>query len=406
MAEAGRIVTGFARALRAQGISLPTGSVVLFAEALALVGLGPGPGAAYWAGRATLICRPEDIPVYDRVFASYWQDRVPGGQRAPGAGSSLTLAVDTHDAGPEPAGDDGAGEDLSDEVLALRYSAVEVLRDRDLASLAAEEWAEAERLVSALRVSSELRPSRRTRPSRRRSHGPPDLRATVRRNMPAGGVPIRRAWRTAVERPRRMVFLLDVSGSMEPYARGLVRFAHAAVASRRAGRVEVFTMGTRLTRITRELGRRDPDAALSAAAAAVSDWSGGTRLGGSLEEFNRVWGIRGLARGAVVVICSDGWDRGAPGMVASEMARLSRVAHRIVWVNPLKASPGYAPLARGMAAALPYVDQFVEGHSVASLEDLALTIAGAGVRVPVPAGAPAAAGAAAAAGAPTKEVQL
>ncbi|MGH9115936.1 MAG: vWA domain-containing protein [Acidimicrobiales bacterium] len=389
MADVGRIITGFARALRAQGISLPTGSVVCFAEALALLGLGRGADAVYWAGRATLICRPEDIPVYDRVFASYWQDGIAGEPPVPVAGSSLTLAVDADDTGPDGGDADGAGEDLSDDVLALRYSAVEVLRDRDLASLAADEWAEAHRLVSVLRICSELRPSRRTRTTRRRSHGPPDLRATIRRSMPAGGVPIRRAWKTAVERPRRMVFLLDVSGSMEPYARGLVRFAHAAVASRRAGSVEVFTMGTRLTRVTKELGQRDPDAALAAASAAVSDWSGGTRLGDSLEEFNRVWGVRGLARGAVVVICSDGWDRGAPGLVESEMARLSRIAHRIVWVNPLKASPGYAPLARGMAAALPYVDQFVEGHSVASLEDLALTIAG--VRRD--------------AGAPTKEVQ-
>lgn len=173
-----------------------------------------------------------------------------------------------------------------------------------------------------------------------------------------------------------MVFLLDVSGSMEPYSRALVRFAHAAVASRRSGRVEVFTLGTRLTRVTREMGRRDPEAALAAAAAAVHDWSGGTRLGSGLGEFNETWGVRGTARGAVVVICSDGWDRGDPDVMAAQMARLSLVAHRVIWVNPLKASPGYAPLARGMAAALPYVDLFVEGHSVSSLEGLAARIAG------------------------------
>jgi hypothetical protein len=174
-----------------------------------------------------------------------------------------------------------------------------------------------------------------------------------------------------------MVFLLDVSGSMEPYARGLARFAHAAVSSRRAGQVEVFTVGTRLTRVTRELARRDPEAALASVAAAVNDWSGGTRIGASIQQFNDRWGVRGLARGAIVIICSDGWDRGDPELVGSEMARLSRVARRIVWVNPLKASPGYAPLARGMASALPYVDQFVEGHSVASLEQLAHLVAGA-----------------------------
>jgi uncharacterized protein with von Willebrand factor type A (vWA) domain len=163
---------------------------------------------------------------------------------------------------------------------------------------------------------------------------------------------------------------------MEPYARGLARFAHAAVASRRAGQVEVFTIGTRLTRITRDLRRRDPDAALASAARSVSDWSGGTRLGVSLQEFNDQWGSRGLARGAIVVVCSDGWDRGDPELIGAEMARLARVARRVVWVNPLKASPGYAPLARGMAAALPYVDQFVEGHAVSSLERLAEIIGG------------------------------
>ena len=179
-----------------------------------------------------------------------------------------------------------------------------------------------------------------------------------------------------MRRPRRLVFVLDVSGSMEPYARGLLRFAHAAVTARKAGRVEVFTIGTRLTRITRELSSRDPDAALAGSADAVADWSGGTRLGSGIQELNDFWGVRGLARGAVVVICSDGWDRGSPELLGSEMARLARVAHRVVWVNPLKASPGYAPLARGMAAALPYVDQFVEGHAVSSLERLAGLISG------------------------------
>jgi uncharacterized protein len=187
-----------------------------------------------------------------------------------------------------------------------------------------------------------------------------------------------------VSRPRRLVLLLDVSGSMEPYARGLARFAHAAVGSRRSGRVEVFTIGTRLTRITRELTRRDPDAALTSAAESVADWSGGTRLGASLAEFNTRWGVKGMARGAVVVICSDGWDRGDPAVIGDEMARLSRVARRVVWVNPLKASPGYAPLARGMAAALPFVDQFVEGHAVSSLERLAEIIAGTATREPRP----------------------
>jgi uncharacterized protein with von Willebrand factor type A (vWA) domain len=160
---------------------------------------------------------------------------------------------------------------------------------------------------------------------------------------------------------------------MDPYARALLRFLHAAVVGR--SRVEAFALGTRLTRITRELSSRDPDAALREATRSVTDWSGGTRLGEGLRVFNDRYGVRGMARGAVVVILSDGWDRGDPGQLAEEMARLRRVAYRIVWVNPLKASPGYAPLARGMAAALPFVDDFVEGHSVAALESLAEVIA-------------------------------
>jgi uncharacterized protein with von Willebrand factor type A (vWA) domain len=170
-------------------------------------------------------------------------------------------------------------------------------------------------------------------------------------------------------RRRRVVLLLDVSGSMEAYARALVRFAHVAVAARR--QVEAFALGTRLTRLTRELSSRDPDEALARASSAVSDWSGGTRLGEALRAFNDEWGVRGMARGAIVVLLSDGWDRGDPDDLAEQMARLHRVAHKVVWVNPLKASPGYQPLARGMAAALPHVDEFVEGHSLASLEQLA-----------------------------------
>ncbi|HEX8803534.1 MAG TPA: VWA domain-containing protein, partial [Acidimicrobiales bacterium] len=168
----------------------------------------------------------------------------------------------------------------------------------------------------------------------------------------------------------RLVLLVDVSGSMAPYSRALVRFGHAAVAARRAGAVEAFALGTRVTRITRELASHDPDEALRRAAEVVVDWDGGTRLGEGLRRFADRWGVRGVARGAVVVVLSDGWDRGDPDLLGAEMARLRRVAHRIVWVNPLKASPGYAPLARGMAAALPHVDAFVPGHSVAALEAL------------------------------------
>ena len=370
-----RIVAGFVRALRGAGVGLPTGSAVLFAQALGLVGLDRA-DRVYWAGRATLIRRPDDVRVYDRVFASYWRDRRISPTMPLPAPDPVTLAVD-EDGSDSPSAAD-RGDSSPPDVQALRYSAVEVLIHKDMAGLTRAEWDEARRLISAFSVTTELRPSRRTRPARRRSRGHPDLRGTVRRSIPSGGVPLRRSWRAPVDRPRRLVLLLDISGSMEPYARGLARFAHAAIASRRTGRVEVFALGTRLTRVTRELAARDPEAALRTAVDAVSDWSGGTRLGTSLREFNDRWGVRGMARGAIVVICSDGWDRGDPETVAAEMGRLSRIAHRVVWVNPLKASPGYAPLARGMAAALPFVDQFVEGHSVASLVELAGIVNGAG----------------------------
>jgi uncharacterized protein with von Willebrand factor type A (vWA) domain len=194
----------------------------------------------------------------------------------------------------------------------------------------------------------------------------------VRRSLRAGGEVAPPVFNKTGTRPRPLVLLLDVSGSMEPYARAFVRFVHAAVVSRT--RVEAFALGTRLTRVTRELSSRDPDAAVHAAASRVVDWAGGTRLGDGLRAFNDEWGIRGMARGAIVVILSDGWDRGEPEALAEQMARLSRVAYKVVWVNPLKASPGYAPLAQGMAAALPHVDVFVEGHSLAALEEVAEVI--------------------------------
>jgi uncharacterized protein with von Willebrand factor type A (vWA) domain len=283
--------------------------------------------------------------------------------------TEVTIAFDAGEGGDAPL-DDAPGD--ADPHLRVRFSRAEVLRHRDFAEYTPGEHAEARRLMSDLRLVSALRPSRRQRPTPRAS-GSTDLRRTVRRSLRAGGEATPRAFRTDSSRPRRIVLLCDVSGSMEPYARALLRFLHVAVVGR--GRVEAFALGTRLTRITRELSSRDPDAALGSAAARVLDWSGGTRLGEGLRAFNDRWGVRGMARGAIVVILSDGWDRGEPDLLAREMARLTLVAHRIVWVNPLKSSPEYAPLARGMAAALPYVDDFVEGHSLGALEELVAVLA-------------------------------
>jgi uncharacterized protein with von Willebrand factor type A (vWA) domain len=365
-----RMAVAFSRLLRGAGLDVPVGSVTTFAEALAVTGIEQR-SPVYWAGRATLVRRPEDIGAFDRVFAAFWHD-CPLAPPLPPEREEVVLAIDADDDGE--AGGDGEDEP-SLPTITVRYSPTEVLRHKDFAAYTHEEFAEARTLMADLRLAGELRRSRRLRPTDRAS-GRPDLRRTVRRALRSGGEPVRRAWLAPAERPRRVVLLCDVSGSMEPYARALVRFLHAAVTARGAGRVEAFALGTRLTRITRELSWRDPDAALADAAKAVTDWSGGTRLGEGLREFNDRWGVRGMARGAVVVILSDGWDRGDPERLGTEMARLHRVAHRVVWVNPLKAAPGYAPLARGMAAALPHVDDFVEGHSMASLEHLAAVVAG------------------------------
>jgi hypothetical protein len=364
--EPARLVVAFARSLRRAGLDAPLDATIAFGEALALVGVGAG-GPTYWAGRAVFVHRPEEIAVYDRVFGAFFGGIAGGASGAPRL--EQIVALDADDAGST----DGTGDRHdADDVQAVRFSRVEVLRTRDFAAYTAAEHDEARRLMAALATSAAPRESRRRVPARRaRRH--PDLRATVRSSIRTDGELIRRRYRRRATRPRRLVLLLDVSGSMEAYARALVRFVHAAVIG--AARVEAFALGTRLTRLTREFATHDPDAAVAAAARRVVDWSGGTRLGETLHTFNEQWGARGLARGAVVVILSDGWDRGDPDVLHSEMQRLSRVAHRVIWVNPLKASPGYVPIAQGMAAALPFVDEFVEGHSLDALQRVAAAIA-------------------------------
>jgi len=370
-----RIVVAFAGVLRGAGLDVAAGDVVSYARALGQVGVDLR-RRVYWAGRATLIHRPEDIATYDGAFALFWDGHEPF--LTPRHATPVVVEVDSDD-GDGPADDRPGPDEASAPTISVRYSATEVLRHQDFSAFSAADWAEGRRLLAAMRITSERRRSRRLRPTKRQ-RGRPDVGRTVRRALTSDGEPIRRAWRAPSDRPRRLVLLVDISGSMEPYARALLRFAHAALCARGMGMVEVFTLGTRLTRVTRPLSGRDPDAALSEAGDAVADWSGGTRLGEGLRVFNDRWGTRGMARGAVMVILSDGWDRGDPADLGSEMARLHRVAHRVVWVNPLKASPGYAPLARGMAAALPYVDEFVEGHSLASLDHLAAVVGGAGER--------------------------
>ena len=362
-----RIVAGFVTSLRTAGLDVPVGAAIAFRRALDAVGVDDR-SAVFWAGRATLLHRPEDHQLYDTIFNAYWLARADAPTTIEELVEHVTLAIDQDSGASDPDSDETA----DGPTITLRYSPHEVLGDKDFAECSAEELAEAQQMMTVMRLATSVRPSRRLVRSKR-LRGAPDLRRTVRASLRSHGEPARRWFHEPAKQPRRLVLLLDVSGSMEAYARALLRFVHVAVVGRR--RVEAFAMGTRLSRLTRELSSRDPEEAFRAAAAAVDDWSGGTRLGASLRVFNDEWGVRGMARGAVVVILSDGWDRGDPDEMAEQMARLSRVAHRVVWVNPLKASPGYAPLAQGMAAALPYVDEFIEGHSLNSLHELGRVIA-------------------------------
>jgi uncharacterized protein with von Willebrand factor type A (vWA) domain len=362
------IAVAFTQILRGIGLAVPASSTHAFAEALGAVGLATRDGV-YWAGRATLVRRPEDIDPFDRAFAVFFEGRTGPGALAEEPPLHITIAIDTDDESNDDSNDEH--DPNHDETIELRFSAAEVLRHKDFAAYTDEELQLAHTLMSDLRLVGSPRASLRLQPTSRAGRHP-DIRATVRASMRAGGEPVRRHFREPSTRLRRLVLVLDVSGSMEPYARGLLRFVHAAVAGRQ--KVEAFALGTRLTRLTRELTSRDPDVALRAASTRMTDWSGGTRLGVGLRTFNDEWGVRGLARNSIVVIMSDGWDRGDPDLLADQMQRLQRVTHRLIWVNPLKVTPGYAPLARGMAAALPYVDRFVEGHSIAAMDELARVI--------------------------------
>ncbi|WBO62269.1 vWA domain-containing protein [Streptomyces camelliae] len=362
------MLLGFVRALRAAGVEASTERLHAFLRAVAA--LRPGVRAdVFWAGRATLCGGHDDLERYERVFAAYFGS---AGERAPrparaAAPSRLRLVARK---APVVAGMPGDGEPQGPPAAVLAGSA-EVLRHRDVATLDAAERAQLRCLLAAFALEGQARRSARRRPARR---GEVDPRRTVRELLRRGGEPARLRRHARVERPRRVVLLVDVSGSMAPYADALLRFAHAAV---RAGRTEAFTIGTRLTRVTRELSHRDPDVAMAAVAAAVPDWRGGTRLGELVREFLNRWGQRGMARGAIVVLLSDGWERGDPELLGRQMRRLHALAHQVIWANPRKARPGYAPLAAGMAAALPSVDAFVEGHSLAALERLAAVVRGA-----------------------------
>ena len=365
------VLVGFGRVLRAEGLVVGSGRLVTYAQALA--GLDPSdPDDLYWAGRACLVSSHDDVAAYDRAFRQ-WLAGGPGGElKVSGVVPRRQPTLSLEPPAATTPGPPGRPERPRGSLA----SSAEVLRHLPFAGCTPEELAALGSLMARLRLDPPLRRSRRTTAGERGRRL--DLRRSLRRSLRTHGELVHPARRTRRFQPRRVVLVLDVSGSMRGCSRALLQFAQVATARRARSRgaaaappTEVFCFGTRLTRITPQLALRRPDEALARAADAVVDWEGGTRIGDSLAELVRVWGRRGLVRGAVVVICSDGLERGDPAVLAGELARLARLAHRIVWVNPLKADPRYQPLARGMHAALPFVDVFVSGHDLSSLESFA-----------------------------------
>ncbi len=352
------LLLGFARALRAAGLPVTADREAGYLESVAVVGLDDEV-ATYWAGRATLCSGPDDIARYDQVFATWFTHRLPGSPRVGPPAPPVTQAS------LDEQGGEGDGEREA-EMLRATASSTEVLRHRDVAQMSAAEKAALAALFGSLR-----RPDPRRRTSRRREwhRGEIDARRTLRRQLQRMGEPGRLEWRRRGTRSRRVVMLVDVSGSMSSYADSLLRLAHRWSVGRT--NVEVFTMGTRLTHVTRAMRQRDPERALIAAGDVVPDWSGGTRLGESLKAFLDRWGQRGMARGAVVVIFSDGWERGGVDLLDEQMRRLRSLAHRVVWVNPHRGKAGYQPIQQGIVAALPHCDDLVAGHSLRTFDALA-----------------------------------
>jgi len=359
------LLVNFTAELRSAGLSVGSGDVLTYCAAVGA--LDPTDLLdLYWGGRTTLVTRRENIPVYDRVFRRFFLDG-----RDP-VRALLNLQHPEHSRAAEgvvqvPATD--PGEELQEQVsLGLVASDAETLRHKSFPACTPEELAALRRIMARIRLTP---PRRRTRRTTTAAAGrAPDLRRMVRQSLRLHGEPPELAWRQRKVRLRPLILILDVSGSMADYSRHLLQFAYSA--KRATARVEVFCFGTRLTRITRALDHRKPDDALERAAGVVFDWEGGTRIGASLDAFVRDWGRRGLCRGGIVVICSDGLDRGDPEMLAMAMQRLRRLSYRVVWMNPHKGNdPHFRPSTLGMLAAAPSIDLILSGHDLSSLEELA-----------------------------------
>lgn len=381
----------FGRALRRAGVNTTMGQVMDFVRSAEMIEIGRRTEFRE-AARACLITNKDDLPTFDRVFESYWRAKpdfsdqfYEGGEPGDdsyevGEGEGDEAEGTADDAAEAEGGkrqrsemmepddsaessDDSDGE--SDDVLS--FSAAEVLRDRDFADLTEEELAQARHLMEKLHWKIGQRRSRRRVSSPKGRFIDP--RRTMRRSLQTAGVPLRLSRRKTKTKPRQLVVICDVSGSMDRYSRILLQFIYAI--ENNMARVEAFVFGTRLTRISRLLRRRSIDDAMQRVAREVQDWSGGTRIGQSLQTFNMTWARRVLRNGAVVIIISDGWDRGDPELLRSEMSRLQRGSYRLIWLNPLLGSPRYEPLTRGMQAAIPFIDDFMTVHNMASLEALA-----------------------------------
>jgi uncharacterized protein len=365
------VLTGFAGELRAAGLRIGTGDVLSYFAAM--TPLDPTDLLdLYWAGRAALLSRHEDEAVYDQVFRGYFlgEDAALRGELLFSAESVAEAEAALTMPGTEP----GPEQDEEQPVLGWMASDVDALKHRSFTACTPDELAALRRIMTRMRLTPPARRTRRTRPAPAGTE--PDLRATIRESMRMHGEPPGRLFfRRRKTRLRPLILVLDVSGSMAAYSRHLLQFAHTArhaAGSAAKGRVEVFCFGSRLTRITSELTHQRVDAALEEAARTVEDWEGGTRIGQSLDELVRKWGRGGLCRGGVVVICSDGLDRGDPEVLALAMERLARLCHRIVWLNPHKGDAAdFRPSTLGMMVAAPHIDLLLSGHDLASLEEFA-----------------------------------
>lgn len=364
------LLVSFAGELRGAGLAVGSGDVLVYCSAASA--LDPADLVdLYWAGRTTLVNRHDDIARYDEVFRRFFLDAE--GPQEDVLALMLRASAQAQGALAIPSTEPGEDDGEDDAFLGWMASDVDVLKRKSFAACTPQELAALRRIMTRIRLTP---PRRRTRRSAAARTGPrPDPRRTVRESMRMHGEPTRLYWRRRKVRLRPLILILDISGSMADYSRNLLQFAHSA--KRSAGRVEVFCFGTRLTRVTGAMECRRPDEALERAARAAFDWDGGTRIGDCLDAFVRDWARRGLCRGGVVVICSDGLDRGDPAVLAAAMERLSRLSHRLVWLNPHKGDdPGFRPSTLGMLVAAPHIDLLLSGHDLASLEKLAALLPG------------------------------